>query len=383
MDRSAERSAEAVDVGLHQVAERVWPMEPEDPPGCWLGIEPTRKPRVVTRRLVAEREMPVTSEVGREFVGDARLILDGLPLDPGQRCALLLCFDDANGLPVDEQHVVGRAGTGDQLPNRYSLPRVKVDVLVVLNDPTGTLQHPVDADASLVLWGDVVGRVGGNHRRQLYEIVLREAGRHSAERMRRLPRRARSQPKCLIYSFAKMAEVDDSRSQKLHQRAQPDRLLGAQHLIDLLGRHHVERPLVGAIWHCAYVMAKHVGIAAAPSRWVGPLAAVRPFDVAHSWGDPERDGRRNPLWPRLHVTCSLHLDSLTALAEIELAVPIPDHLRIERQRHEHPVTEAAGAMGQLCDAIAGWPGPLQRGPSTNRVMTTPATEKKAPRITLS
>ncbi len=168
--------------------------------------------------------MAVIGEVGRKGLGDIRLVLDRLPLGASQGGALLLGLDDPNGLPVDEQHIVGWTGVGDQLSHSHALGGMEVDGLVVLHDPTCTLQHLVDANASLVFWGDVVGRVGGNHRRQLYEIVLREAGRHSAERMRRLPRRARSQPKCPIYSFAKMAEVDDSRSQKLHQRAQPDEM---------------------------------------------------------------------------------------------------------------------------------------------------------------
>ena len=83
---------------------------------------------------------------GRQLVGDVRLVLDRLPLDPGQRGALLLGLDHADGLAVDEQHVVGRPGGGHQLPDGDALTRVEVDALVVLNDPTRPGQHVVDPE---------------------------------------------------------------------------------------------------------------------------------------------------------------------------------------------------------------------------------------------
>ena len=87
---------------------------------------------------------PSLGEVGRQLVGDARLVLDRLPLDAGQRGPLLLGLDDTDGLAVDEQHVVGRPGGGYQLPDGDALARVEIDALVVLTT------HPARVNMSSI-----------------------------------------------------------------------------------------------------------------------------------------------------------------------------------------------------------------------------------------
>jgi len=77
----------------------------------------------------------------REIVGvDA-----GLDLNAGQRLAPLLRLHDADGLAVGHQQIVGFAGTGDRhLPDRDPAPGEEVDLLAVLDEPTGQLKLAVD-----------------------------------------------------------------------------------------------------------------------------------------------------------------------------------------------------------------------------------------------
>jgi hypothetical protein len=170
-----QRSVAVVTVVLDHVVERFGPMEPEHPACGGFRIEATGEPRLVARRLISEREVPV-DQVRLQLLGDARLILDRLPLDASQCRALLLGLDHAHGLAIDEQHVVGWAGVGDQFPYRHPDACVQVDALVVLHHPAGALQHLVDAGACLVLGGDVVVQFGGNHRWQPYEVDPNRAG---------------------------------------------------------------------------------------------------------------------------------------------------------------------------------------------------------------
>ena len=129
------------------------------------GSKPAREPGLVAGRLVAERQTAVGRAHRWQLVGDVGLVLDRLPLDPGERGALLLGLDHPDGLAVHEQHVVGRPGSGHQLPDGDALTRVQVDALVVLNDPPRPGQHVVDPNARPILRGDVVARIVRRHQR--------------------------------------------------------------------------------------------------------------------------------------------------------------------------------------------------------------------------
>ena len=64
---------------------------------------------------------------------------------PRQSRSPLLGLDHAHGLPVDEQHVVGRTGARYQLAYGDSHAGVEVDRPVILHHPARSPQHRIDA----------------------------------------------------------------------------------------------------------------------------------------------------------------------------------------------------------------------------------------------
>ena len=70
-----------------------------------------------------------------QALGQAVEVFAGLRFDAGERVALGLGFDHADGLAVGVKHVVGKAALERELPNRHAQARRDVHFAVVLHDP--------------------------------------------------------------------------------------------------------------------------------------------------------------------------------------------------------------------------------------------------------
>jgi hypothetical protein len=77
----------------------------------------------------------------------------GLPLDSGQGGALRLGLDDADDLRVDVQQVVSTAMAGlhDSLPAGHPIAGEQIEVLLVLDRPSGVAELAVDQHACALL----------------------------------------------------------------------------------------------------------------------------------------------------------------------------------------------------------------------------------------
>src|SRR5215216_3604084 len=79
-------------------------------------------------------------------VAEALRVALGLPLDAAQRLALLLRLDRAESLPVAEQQVIDGPGLRRNLSDGDTPTSGQLDRAVVLDDPAGLDQHPIDLD---------------------------------------------------------------------------------------------------------------------------------------------------------------------------------------------------------------------------------------------
>ena len=118
---------------LRMGLERRRTVEGEDLPGSRIRVAAVREPRDLSRALVEKRQRlgighPLELGVGVPF----RLLLDGRdPFAPGIR----LGFDDADGLPVAEEDVVGGAGVGRVLAHCDARSGAEVDGIPVVHVP--------------------------------------------------------------------------------------------------------------------------------------------------------------------------------------------------------------------------------------------------------
>ena len=115
----------------------------EDTAAARLGIETVGEPGLDAGGLVEEWERPLGR---RELGGDARRVLVGLHLDPGERRALFLGLDDADGLSVRVEKVIGSPKAVPQRELAHGNPsrRAEVQGLIVLHRPAGGLERGVD-----------------------------------------------------------------------------------------------------------------------------------------------------------------------------------------------------------------------------------------------
>ena len=171
-DAGPQRAAGVFDVVLDLPLKCLGPVEPEHPPSGRFRIHAAGEPGLVAGRLVAVGQAAV-EQVGGQGVGQVGLVLDRLPLHARERRALLLRLDDADGLAVHEQHVVGRTGVGDELPDRDPGAGVEVHRLVVLHHPAGRGQHRVDPNTGTLLRKQAVAVVGRHNTVQATRIRLR------------------------------------------------------------------------------------------------------------------------------------------------------------------------------------------------------------------
>ena len=90
------------------------PMEGEDFPAAGIGIETVGETGFGAGGFVGERQRQVVMrQVGRQ----ARRVLGRLHLDAGERMVFGLGFDDADGLGVGVEQIVGLAGGKRELPD--------------------------------------------------------------------------------------------------------------------------------------------------------------------------------------------------------------------------------------------------------------------------
>ena len=93
------------------------PMEGEDFPAAGIGVETVGETGFGAGGLVGERQRQM---VMRQSVGQARRVLGRLQLDAGERVVFGLGFDDADGLGIGVEQVVGKrrssAGTPGSPP---------------------------------------------------------------------------------------------------------------------------------------------------------------------------------------------------------------------------------------------------------------------------
>ena len=159
-----------------------------------MGVAPVREPRDFPGAFV---------EKGQRFgVRD--------PLEPGVGVALGLLFDrgepgaptvrlrlhDADGLPVNEEHIVGGSDIGGVFAHRDAQPRVEVERLPVLHTPTRRLQagvDPVSGDLLRVLVDGLHARdlrcallpsLACSHNARVLAVRLRTALRNAVRRLR-------------------------------------------------------------------------------------------------------------------------------------------------------------------------------------------------------
>ena len=71
-----------------------------------------------------------------------------------------LRLDDADGLAVGVQQVVGVAGLEREFANGHAQARRDVHLAVVLDGPAGLLKLPVDLLAGFLFWGHAPPSVG-------------------------------------------------------------------------------------------------------------------------------------------------------------------------------------------------------------------------------
>jgi hypothetical protein len=129
----------------------------------WIGLGSTSCRRELASRgagaLVVERQGPV---VGRQGVGQAGAGLGRLRLDAGERLAGLLGLDDAGGLAVDVEQVVGDAVPPLQRALAPGDPAAGVEArrVGVLDDPAGAAEVVVELASGLVVGPGPGGRRG-------------------------------------------------------------------------------------------------------------------------------------------------------------------------------------------------------------------------------
>jgi len=85
-------------------------------------------------------------------------VILGLILDGGDVLAegLLFRLRDANGFPIEEEHIVGRATVGGVFADGLAFALGEVDGVLVLNGPTGGAElcvDPITGDLFRVLVG--------------------------------------------------------------------------------------------------------------------------------------------------------------------------------------------------------------------------------------
>ncbi len=133
------------DVG-EPARERLRPVEGKHVTARRIRVERVREARLRSGRLVREGERAL--DCGRDLVREAVDVLRALPLDAGERLALLLRLDDAGGGAVHEQEVVGASvrRPEDELADGHAARGGEVHRARILHRPTRGREHAIDLD---------------------------------------------------------------------------------------------------------------------------------------------------------------------------------------------------------------------------------------------
>ena len=124
-------------------------MEGEDKAAARFRVQAIGELRFHSRALEEEREW---TQVGGEVIGHAGAVLLGLCLHAGQREPFGLGLDNADGLLVDVEEVVGAAVARleGELTHRHPTAGVQIEGVSVLDRPPRLLQPPIYVFASFL-----------------------------------------------------------------------------------------------------------------------------------------------------------------------------------------------------------------------------------------
>lgn len=133
------------------VGQQVGRVEGEDGAGAWFGVEAVGEVGLDTGGFVEEGQGPAP---GRQRGRQALRVLAGLSLDAGQCGALLLGFDDAGGLAIEVEQVVGAAVAGfeREFAQRDAARGVDVGLGDVEHAPACRAEQTVDVLPGLLFW---------------------------------------------------------------------------------------------------------------------------------------------------------------------------------------------------------------------------------------
>lgn len=120
-------------------------MEIVDAARARLGVAVVAEVGLDAGRFVDERER--TGGDGGERFGQVRRVVAGLIGHAGKGDALFFRLDDTDGLPVDDEQVVTRAGFQRHFAKDDTARRAEVQFFVILHDPAGGDEIGVDGDA--------------------------------------------------------------------------------------------------------------------------------------------------------------------------------------------------------------------------------------------
>ncbi len=150
-DGHALGQAAAQGVGLTQpCGERFWLEKMENFPRTWRGVGVVGEADDLAGSLNQKTQRGVVLAPFEGCGGIALGLLFG-DSDIFTR-AVFLGLDDAHGITVDEQHVIRRAGIGRVFAHGDTHRCAEVDLLHVLDHPTGLLQLLVDLLTCLSFW---------------------------------------------------------------------------------------------------------------------------------------------------------------------------------------------------------------------------------------
>ena len=147
---AAQGGAGRFEVGFEPGGEGFGAVEGEDGAAAGVGFEEVGEARLDSGGLVAEGERATRSG---EIVRESLAVFGGLNFDCDEGNALLLGLDYSGGVAVDVEEVVGKAVSGGEweFADSDAAAGFDVDVVAILDEPTGGGEQAVDVSAGAVL----------------------------------------------------------------------------------------------------------------------------------------------------------------------------------------------------------------------------------------
>ena len=133
----AQATARRLEIGFEPTGERFGAVETEDGTAARVGFQEVGEARLDASGLITERERAARRG---EIPGKPDAVFGGLDFDADQGDAGLLRFHDADCVSIDVQEVIGEAVPWSELEfsNGYAAAGFNVDVVAILDQPTGT-----------------------------------------------------------------------------------------------------------------------------------------------------------------------------------------------------------------------------------------------------